>query len=150
MPLSLSRAHSQVLSCIVTPLFNISKYTTFKPITQVPQSVYYPSNKALPKTEFSKKYYVKIEFRKSQKTRSDSNSDSNIRVQVRNAGPYLATVLILSDLRKSKSSYDTLSTLIEYNVLFECITLLTGQDRSIKVFHFAEVSFRSPFNLIHD
>jgi len=30
---------------------------------------------------------VKIELGKSRKTRSDSNSDSNIRVQVWNAGP---------------------------------------------------------------
>jgi len=30
---------------------------------------------------------IKIEFRKSRKTRCDSNSDSNIQVQVRNAGP---------------------------------------------------------------
>ncbi len=30
---------------------------------------------------------VKIEFWKSQKTRSYSNSDSDIRVQVQNAGP---------------------------------------------------------------
>ena len=31
---------------------------------------------------------VKIELRKSQKTHSDLNSNSNIRVQFRNAGPY--------------------------------------------------------------
>ncbi len=35
MPLSLSRAHAQVLYCIVASLFNISKYMTYKPIARV-------------------------------------------------------------------------------------------------------------------
>jgi len=32
---------------------------------------------------------VKLEVRKSQKTRSDSKTDSKVRLKVRNAGPYL-------------------------------------------------------------
>ncbi len=34
-----------------------------------------------------RKNYVKIEFRKSRKTRSDSKTDSNVRFKVQNAGP---------------------------------------------------------------
>jgi len=37
-------AHSWVLSCSVPSLFNISKYTTFKPFTRVHYSVHYPNN----------------------------------------------------------------------------------------------------------
>ncbi len=38
---------------------------------------------------------VKIELQKLGKTCSDSNSDSNIRVQVLNAGPYIPWALLL-------------------------------------------------------
>jgi len=44
MPLPLLGAHSQVITCSVLSLFNISKYTTFKPITRVCYSVYHPSH----------------------------------------------------------------------------------------------------------
>jgi hypothetical protein len=43
MPLTLLWAHSQVLLCSVESVFKISKYTTFKVITWVCYSVYYPS-----------------------------------------------------------------------------------------------------------
>jgi len=36
------------------------------------------------------KNYVKLELRKSRKTRSNLKTDSKVRVQVRNAGPYNA------------------------------------------------------------
>jgi len=43
-PFPLLWAHPWVLTCSVLSLFNISKYTTFKPITRVCYSVYYPNN----------------------------------------------------------------------------------------------------------
>jgi len=38
---------------------------------------------------------VKIEFRKLQKTRSDSKTDSNVQFKVRNSGPYIIQLSLL-------------------------------------------------------
>ncbi len=38
---------------------------------------------------------VKLELRKSRKTRSDSKTDSKVRIKVRNAGPYQHVVLVI-------------------------------------------------------
>jgi len=73
---------------------------------------------------------VKLELRKSQKTRSDSKADSKVWLKVRNAGPYLMVLYISNKIQPlpfflfSLSNYFCLSFFLSYNLFpFFCLTL---------------------------